>query len=218
MKILKKDSVVKRKQVNHTKTERMLLEKLRHPFIVRLYYAFQDNENLYFLTEFMQGGEMFFHLHRNPQYKDKAVIFYLSEILLAIEYMHKRNYIYRDLKPENILIDSQGHIKLTDFGLSKIVTNINKDRTYTSCGTPIYTAPEVFEGKGYNYLVDWWSLGALMYEMLAGYSPFKQKGKKFTLLFYLLQISFNIFTIRRQIYRTYENNVILAYMTVFKSA
>ena len=116
MKILKKKVIIKRRQVNHTKTERELLEKLNHPFIVKLYYAFQDEQKLYFITEFMQGGELFFHLKRNSIYKDRAVVFYLSEIILAIEYMHNNNFIYRDLKPENILIDKHGHIKLTDFG------------------------------------------------------------------------------------------------------
>ena len=178
MKILKKEAVVKRKQVDHTKTERMILEKLRHPFIVRLYYAFQDNDNLYFVTEFMQGGEMFFHLHRNPQYKDKAVIFYLSEILLALEYMHRKNIVYRDLKPENILLDFQGHIKLTDFGLSKILS-YQRTRTYTMCGTAEYLAPEIIlEKEGYDTTCDWFSFGALMFEMLCGYHPFPRKGKK----------------------------------------
>ncbi|MCQ2821506.1 MAG: serine/threonine-protein kinase [archaeon] len=177
MKILKKDAIVKRKQIDHTKTERMMLEKLRHPFIVRLFYAFQDKDNLYFVTEFMQGGEMFFHLHRNPQYKDKAVIFYLSEILLAIEYMHKKNYIYRDLKPENVLIDFQGHIKLTDFGLSKILSEEDK-KTYTMCGTAEYLAPEIILEKGYDKSCDWFSFGALMFEMLCGYHPFPRKGRK----------------------------------------
>ena len=103
MKILKKKVIIKKRQVNHTRTERELLEKLNHPFIVKLYYAFQDEQKLYFITEFMQGGELFFHLRRNSVYKDRAVVFYISEIILAIEYMHNNNYIYRDLKPENIL-------------------------------------------------------------------------------------------------------------------
>lgn len=187
MKILKKDAVIKRKQVTHTKTERILLEKLRHPFIVKLYYAFQDNDNLYYVTEFMQGGEMFFHLHRNPQYKDKAVIFYLSEILLAIEYMHSKNYIYRDLKPENILIDQSGHIKLTDFGLSKILSQ-DDSLTFTMCGTAEYLAPEIILEKGYAKSCDWFSFGALMFEMYCGYHPFPRKGKKIDPRVYLTPI------------------------------
>ena len=146
MKILDKKYIVKRKQVSHTQTERALLEKLKHPFIVRLNYAFQDSKKLYFLTEFLQGGELFFHLRRNSGYKEKAVRFYMCQILLALEYMHNNNYIYRDLKPENILIDKEGNIKLTDFGLSKIMPKEEKI-TYTMCGTAEYLAPEILFGK-----------------------------------------------------------------------
>ena len=172
MKILKKELVIKRKQVNHTMTERSLLEKLNHTFIVKLFYAFQDKTKLYFITEFMQGGELFFHLRRNSQYKEKSVKFYMSEILLAIDYMHKNNFIYRDLKPENILIDQFGHIKLTDFGLSKLLDE-EEQKTYTLCGTPEYLAPEILSNKGYDNSVDFFSLGCLIYEMLSGKSPFK---------------------------------------------
>ena len=167
MKILKKEIVIKRKQVNHTMTERSLLEKLNHPFIVKLIYAFQDKEKLYFITEFMQGGELFFHLRRNPQYKEKSVKFYMSEILLAIDYMHKNNFIYRDLKPENILIDKYGHIKLTDFGLSKLLDE-EEQKTYTLCGTAEYLAPEIIFEKGYDKTCDWFSFGVVLFEMLCG--------------------------------------------------
>ena len=183
MKILKKKVIIKRRQVNHTKTERVLLEKLNHPFIVKLYYAFQDEQKLYFITEFMQGGELFFHLKRNSIYKDRAVVFYLSEIILAIEYMHNNNFIYRDLKPENILIDKHGHIKLTDFGLSKIVSDEEK-KTYTMCGTAEYLAPEVIFEKGYDKTCDWFSLGVVMYEMLCGIHPFPRKSPKMELKTY----------------------------------
>ena len=176
MKILDKKFIVQKKQVNHTQTERVLLEKLKHPFIVRLNYAFQDSKKLYFLTEFLQGGELFFHLRRNSGYKEKAVRFYMCQILLALEYMHKNNYIYRDLKPENILIDKEGNIKLTDFGLSKIMPPDEKT-TYTMCGTAEYLAPEILFGKGYDKTCDWFSFGVVLFEMFCGYHPFKNKGK-----------------------------------------
>ena len=187
MKILKKELVIKRKQVNHTMTERSLLEKLNHPFIVKLFYAFQDEFKLYFITEFMQGGELFFHLRRNSQYKEKSVKFYMSEILLAIDYMHKNNFIYRDLKPENILIDKFGHIKLTDFGLSKLLDE-EEQKTYTLCGTPEYLAPEIIFEKGYDKTCDWFSFGVVMFEMLCGFHPFKQKKGKFNPQIYKMKI------------------------------
>ena len=184
MKILDKKFIVKKNQVSHTQTERVLLEKLKHPFIVKLNYAFQDSKRLYFLTEFLQGGELFFHLRRNSGYKENAVRFYMAQILLALEYMHNNNYIYRDLKPENILIDKEGNIKLTDFGLSKILPP-DENTTYTMCGTAEYLAPEILFGKGYDKTCDWFSFGVVIFEMFCGYHPFKSKGQKIDPKIYL---------------------------------
>ena len=184
MKILDKKFIVKKNQVSHTQTERVLLEKLKHPFIVKLNYAFQDSKRLYFLTEFLPGGELFFHLRRNSGYKEKAVRFYMSQILLALEYMHDNNYIYRDLKPENILIDKEGNIKLTDFGLSKIMPE-DETTTYTMCGTAEYLAPEILFGKGYDKTCDWFSFGVVLFEMFCGYHPFKSKGQRIDPKIYL---------------------------------
>ena len=178
MKILKKEDIIKRKQIEHIKTERFLLEKLNHPFITKLKFAFQDEQKLYLITEFMQGGELYFHLKRNSCFKEKVVKFYMSQILLAIEYIHKNGYIYRDLKPENILIDKDGNIKLTDFGLSKILLDGIKT-TNTLCGTFEYLAPEIFNGKPYTKSVDWFSFGVLLYEMICGKLPFNLKNKKY---------------------------------------
>jgi serine/threonine protein kinase len=177
LKVLKKKIIIKRKQIDHTKTERYVLEKLNHPFIVKLHFAFQDEKKLYLVTEFMQGGELFFHLLHNSKYKEKDVRFYMSEILLAIEYMHSQNLIYRDLKPENILIAKDGHIKLADFGLSKLLTEPS-EKTYTICGTPEYLAPEIILEKGYDKTCDWFSFGVIIFEMFCGYHPYKHnKGK-----------------------------------------
>ena len=174
MKTLKKEYIKKYQQTKHTKEERKIMEKIDYPFISKLYYAFQTKKSLYMITEFMAGGEMFHHLHECGHFDENRTRFYIAEIVLAIDHLHKNNILYRDLKPENILLDEVGHIKLTDFGLSKIMNNIEKDKTYTVCGTPLYVAPEVLTGQGYDKLVDWWSLGVLLYEFLAGYSPYRE--------------------------------------------
>ena len=179
MKILKKAVIMKNNEEIHTKTERKILAKINHPFIVSLYFAFQDEKKLYLITEFMQGGELFYHLHRERFFSNERTQFYAAEIVLALDHLHKNNCIYRDLKPENVLLDKDGHIKLADFGLSKIMLEKNKAKAFTLCGTPDYLAPEILEDKGYDKTVDWWSLGALIYEMLVGYSPFKmRKGEQ----------------------------------------
>ncbi len=184
MKTLKKAYIKKYEQTKHTKEERKILEKIDYPFISKLYYAFQNEKKLFMITEYMPGGEMFYHLHNCEHFSEHKAKFYIAEIILAIDHLHKNNILYRDLKPENILLDELGHIKLTDFGLSKIMNNIEKDKTYTVCGTPIYVAPEVLTGKGYNKLVDWWSLGVLLYEFLAGYSPYKEQRIKIDMKVY----------------------------------
>jgi serine/threonine protein kinase len=190
MKILKKSLLRKQNQVFHTKTEREILERTTHPFIVKLHYAFQNSEKLFILTEYMQGGELYYHLRRQRVFNENKARFYACEIVLAIEYLHKQRIIYRDLKPENILLDRDGHIKLTDFGLSKIVVpEVDKDdRAFTICGTPEYLAPEILIGNGYDKAVDWWSLGAVIYEMLVGFSPFKDNKYKLEVDTYLKPI------------------------------
>ncbi|KAI8063799.1 camp-dependent protein kinase 9 [Gongronella butleri] len=168
MKVLKKSEVVRLKQVEHLLSEKQILASVRFPFIVDLFCTFQDNVNLYMLLEYVVGGELFSHLRRAGRFTNDMTRFYASEIVLAIEYLHSKNIIYRDLKPENLLLDHQGHIKITDFGFAKTVI----DRTWTLCGTPEYLAPEIIQSKGHGKAVDWWALGILIFEMLAGYPPF----------------------------------------------
>jgi len=124
--------------------------------------------------DFLNGGELFYHLRREQRFSEVRAQFYAAEMLLALECLHWNGVIYRDLKPENVLLDSEGHIKLTDFGLSKITTN---DLTYTFCGTPEYLAPEIVRGEGYGKEVDFWALGLMIYEMLSGINPFKLRNK-----------------------------------------
>jgi len=178
IKVLKKQHVVKRRQVVHTKTERSVLGLVDHPFVVKLHYAFQTGDKLHFVLDFCSGGELFFHLGRAGRFSENLGRFYAAEIALALGHLHKKGVVYRDLKPENILLDSEGHIKLADFGLSKegIVSGIKG--THSFCGTPEYLAPEVLNRKGHGTSVDWWSLGALLYEMLTGLPPWYSQDRQ----------------------------------------
>ncbi|NXC22821.1 KS6B2 kinase, partial [Corythaeola cristata] len=155
------------KDTAHTRAERNILEAVKHPFIVDLIYAFQTGGKLYLILECLSGGELFMQLEREGIFLEDTACFYLSEITLALGHLHSHGIIYRDLKPENIMLNSQGHIKLTDFGLCK--ESIHDGAvTHTFCGTIEYMAPEILVRSGHNRAVDWWSLGALMYDMLTG--------------------------------------------------
>jgi serine/threonine protein kinase len=165
---------VHKKLVEQTKTERMVLESVnRHPFVVKLFYAFQDHEKLYLILEYAEGGELFTHLAMERMFEEDTAAFYMAEMVLALEHLHQNvGVLYRDLKPENCLLDTHGHLLLTDFGLSKIAVN-DDDRCNSSLGTIEYMAPEVVQGKPYGKACDWWSLGALGYDLLTGSPPFR---------------------------------------------
>ncbi|MCJ1352511.1 MAG: serine/threonine protein kinase psk1 [Icmadophila ericetorum] len=165
---------VHRRLVEQTKTERVILESInRHPFVVKLFYAFQDQEKLYLILEYAQGGELFHHLATERMFPEDTAAFYMAEMVLALEHLHQTvGVVYRDLKPENCLLDSEGHLLLTDFGLSKVAVD-GEDSCRSILGTIEYMAPEVILGQDYGTAVDWWSFGALGFDLLTGAPPFQ---------------------------------------------
>jgi serum/glucocorticoid-regulated kinase 2 len=171
MKILKKTHLVKRRQIERTRTERKVLSAVNHPFIMKLHYAFQSDDKLYLVLDYCPGGELFFHLSRCRRFPERVARFYAAELLLAIGHLHKRGIIYRDLKPENVLLDADGHVKLGDFGLAKAGISNPIEGATSMCGTPEYMAPEVLSQQGHGFCVDYWGLGMLTYEMMTGLPP-----------------------------------------------
>ena len=167
--------VVHKKLVEQTKTERQILESVnRHPFVVKLFYAFQDHEKLYLILEYGQGGELFTHLNTEKMFSEPVAAFYMAEMVLALSHLHDTlGVVYRDLKPENCLLDAQGHLLLTDFGLSKVAVDDEDTSCKSILGTIEYMAPEIVLGQKYGKAVDWWSLGALAYDLMTGNPPFR---------------------------------------------
>ncbi|KAF9468943.1 kinase-like domain-containing protein [Collybia nuda] len=173
MKVLSKKEIVAKKEVAHTIGERKILQRsLESPFLVGLKFSFQTDSDLYLVTDFKSGGELFWHLQRETRFSEERARFYIAELILALEHLHKYDIVYRDLKPENILLDATGHVALCDFGLSK--ADLRSDElTTTFCGTTEYLAPEILlSEQGYSKIVDFWSLGVLLFEMCCGWSPF----------------------------------------------
>lgn len=175
MKVLSKKVIVQKKEIQHTIGERNILVRTastESPFIVGLKFSFQTTADLYLVTDYMSGGELFWHLQKEGRFLEDRAKFYIAELILALRHLHQHDIVYRDLKPENILLDANGHIALCDFGLSK--ANLAKDDvTNTFCGTTEYLAPEVLlDEAGYTKMVDFWSLGVLVFEMCCGWSPF----------------------------------------------
>ena len=172
LKVLTKDYIIKKNQVERTKTERSVLGYVRNPFIVTLNMAFQSKDRLYFVLDYCAGGELFFHLGKLGKFAEPRAQFYASEIILAISYVHSLGIIHRDLKPENVLLDAKGHVRLTDFGMSKEGIWSSSSGAHSFCGTPEYMAPELVNHRDHGRAVDWWGLGAMLYEMLTGSPPF----------------------------------------------
>ncbi|XP_065174796.1 ribosomal protein S6 kinase 2 beta-like [Sycon ciliatum] len=178
MKVLRKATLKVRDRVR-TKMERNILSDIQHPFIVSMKYAFQTKGKVYMILEFLRGGDLFTRLSKEVMFTEEDVKYYLAELALALDHLHSLGVIYRDLKPENVLLDSEGHIKLTDFGLSKEAED--EQKTFSFCGTVEYMAPEVVNRRGHDATADWWSYGVLMFEMLTGALPFQGENRKATM-------------------------------------
>ncbi|XP_062400208.1 RAC-gamma serine/threonine-protein kinase isoform X1 [Sardina pilchardus] len=190
MKILKKEVIIAKDEVAHTLTESRVLKNTRHPFLTSLKWSFQTKDRLCFVMEYVNGGELFFHLSRERVFSEDRTRFYGAEIVSALDYLHSAKIVYRDLKLENLMLDKDGHIKITDFGLCKEgITDTATMKTF--CGTPEYLAPEVLEDNDYGRAVDWWGLGVVMYEMMCGRLPFyNQDHEKLFELILMEEIKF----------------------------
>ena len=172
MKIIKKSRIKNEKDYQHILEQRKILEQLDHPFITKLNFSFQTDRKLYIITDYIQGGSLLYHIRNLGKFKEEIAKIYLAQIILAIEYLHKKSIIYRSLTPETICLDLNGYIKLNDFSFSKSNIFYYSNCTSTFCGTSEYLAPEIIEGKKYGKCVDIWCLGILMYEMIFGFPPF----------------------------------------------
>jgi len=176
IKQMKKTEVMRNKQTEHVRNESLIHYQTDHPFLTTLFYRFQDDRHLNLVMEYVQCGTVYNLIQKNGRLPNEVARFYAAQIVMAVQYLHGEHMIFRDLNPTNILLDRRLYIKLTDFGLSKVL-NLDDPtaRTWTLCGEPEYLAPEIIKSAGHAKEVDWWALGIIIHEMLAGYPPWYDK-------------------------------------------
>ncbi|ESN90287.1 hypothetical protein HELRODRAFT_70625, partial [Helobdella robusta] len=168
MKSMRKEQIIKRNFFTQTMWEKKILQAVSFQFIVHCHFCFKDYDNIYMVLDYVPCGNLYWHLTRSQKFKENQSKFYGAQVFLGLEYLHNLDVAHRDLKPENVMLDSNGYVKLTDLGFAKVM----KSRTYTTCGSPYYMAPEIIMHKGYKTEVDWWAFGILLFEMTGGSLPF----------------------------------------------
>jgi len=177
VKVLSRAFVAVRNQEKHTVSERAALSAIRSPFVVRIHEAFRSRRSLYIVTDYASGGDLYTHLTRQ-RLSEPQVRFFLAQIAVGLHHCHDKGVVYRDLKPENVLVDSEGYVKLADFGLCRLGVHRCTSGATSFCGTPEYLAPEVLDRTGHGFAADWWTLGMLAYEMFTGLPPWFTEDRR----------------------------------------
>ena len=178
MKEMSKAKIIDKHSENLILTERNLLMKINHPFIVNMHFSFQDNENVYLILDFLQGGDLRYHLCKKKIFTENETKFIIANIILGLEYIHFNRVIHRDIKPENIVLNSKGYAKITDFGIAKLLPENSHYFNNDSSGTPGYMAPEALCNQNQSYVEDYFALGVICYEMITGTRPYIGKNRK----------------------------------------
>lgn len=176
MKYMNKQKCIERDEVRNVLRELQVMQQLQHPFLVNLWFSFQDEEDLFMVVDLLLGGDLRFHLQKKVGFNEKTVKLYVCELVLALDYLQRSHIIHRDIKPDNILLDEHGHVHITDFNVAAVLQG--SETVSSMAGTKPYMAPEVFVsfvdgGVGYSFAVDWWALGITAYELLHGSRPFE---------------------------------------------